>query len=264
MVIGRVWPSSLSPPSRPRYNGAAGDWTNVERRILRDPSLAAPPAPARPCTGSNPPDSHGFASVGCIHPTPKNHHEPDEFLEPVSRRAGERSSPGAGVDGGAGGTGDDTGGVRRAGPAGLVQGQAGPGVAASRVLVDRRGHDPGDEHPGDLRGDGAQEPVVRQEPLRVRPEPHMVGAGAGQGVARPPGGRRGPQGEGYRALSHPEEPGGQRQEAGRDDAGPAFGGGYVASGVPAVPGRPAIVGRGAEERRAGRSAAAPGLHRAAG
>ncbi len=77
----------------------------------------------------------------------------------------------------------DAAGVRGPGPARLVQGQAGTGVAAARVLVDRRRHDAGDGHPGDLRGDGAQEPVVRQEPLRVRPEQDVVGAGAGQGVA---------------------------------------------------------------------------------
>ena len=51
-------------------------------------------------------------------------------------------------------------------------------------------HDPGDGHPGDLRGDGAQEPVVRQGPIRIRPESDLVGAGAGQGVPGPQGGRR--------------------------------------------------------------------------
>ena len=53
------------------------------------------------------------------------------------------------------------------------------------VLVDRGRDDAGHGHPGHLLGPGGQEPVLRQEPLRVRPQQDLVGARAGPRLQEP-------------------------------------------------------------------------------
>ena len=78
----------------------------------------------------------------------------------------------------------------------------------------------------------------------------------GRGLQEPGGGRRGGQARDGAAGAGAEEPGRQRQEAGRGHARAAGRGRDVARGGPGVPRRLAVAGRRPQERRRGRPAAA--------
>ena len=119
--------------------------------------------------------------------------------------------------------GHDAGCVRGPGADGLVHGPAGPGLHAARILVDLRGHGPGDGIPAIFAA------MVRQErSSSTRTATSSTPTRRGRCWSRA-GGSTGPAGgrrrrsrqEKERARRAAEEPRQQRQEAGRGDAGPA-------------------------------------------
>ncbi len=69
------------------------------------------------------------------------------------------------------------------------------------------GHDARHGHPGDLRGAGHQERVLRQGPLRVRPQQDLVGPRARPRLQGRPGRRPPRQGRDGPAGRDPQEPG---------------------------------------------------------
>ena len=210
MFCGQGRPTSLSVSSPRRYNGPTGDWTNVERRIpsrsLSRGFLGSGSSPKRGV--EQPAEDDCLASMGDVRVITQRGkmnatglwaqyrdelvNDPLLVLGLTAALVALATTPIA---------------FRDPGTAGLVQGPAGAGLAAPGVLVDRRRHDAGDGHPGDLRRAGAQEPVVRQEPLRVRPEQDVVRAGAGQGIRDCAAGRRGRQAGDGAAGAGAEEPG---------------------------------------------------------
>src|SRR5262245_43753281 len=97
MSDGQGRPTSLSLTSPFRYNGSAGDWTNVKRRtVVTIPLSGASLAPALPRKVGQPPEGDHFALVSHAHPTTKRQDERDKSLGTVSRRGGERPAADAG------------------------------------------------------------------------------------------------------------------------------------------------------------------------
>ena len=120
---------------------------------------------------------------------------------------------------------------------------------ASIVAADGAGHG----HPGDLHRPGGQEPLVRQEPVRVRPQQDVVRARTGRGYQDRGRGRQGGHGRDGTARHGAEEPRQQRQEARRGDARPPGRRGDVAGRGADDPQRPRTAGRGPQERRGRRA-----------